>query len=45
MVRQSQQKGLVDAAKKQAIDNVTNYFEIPLRVAGLPDVKVVATFD
>lgn len=45
MVRQSQQKGLVDAAKKQAIDNITTYFEIPLRVAGLPDVKVVATFD
>jgi len=45
MVAQSQQKGLVDAAKKQAIDNITNYFEIPLRVAGLPDVKVVATFD
>ena len=45
MVRQSQQKGLVDAAKKQVIDNITNYFEIPLRVAGLPDVKVVATFD
>ena len=45
MVAQSQQKGLVDAAKKQAIDNITNYFEIPLRVAGLPDVKAVATFD
>jgi len=45
MVRQAQQKGLVDAAKKQAIDNITNYFEIPLRVAGLPDVKVVAAFD
>lgn len=45
MVRQSQQKGLVDAAKKQAVENITNYFEIPLRVAGLPDVKVVATFD
>lgn len=45
MVAQSQQKGLLDAAKKQAIDNITNYFEIPLRIAGLPDVKVVATFD
>jgi hypothetical protein len=45
MVAQAQQKGLVEAAKKQAIANVTNYFEIPLRVAGLPDVKVVATFD
>lgn len=44
MVAQSQQKGLVGAAKKQAIENVTNYFEIPLRIAGLPDVKVIAVF-
>ncbi len=44
IVAQSQQKGLVGAAKKQAIENITNYFEIPLRIAGLPDVKVVAAF-
>ena len=44
MVAQSQQKGLVDAAKRQAIVNIQNYFEIPLRIAGLPDVKVAASF-
>jgi len=44
MVAQSQQKGLVDAAKRQAIANIQNYFEIPLRIAGLPDVKVTASF-
>lgn len=44
MVAQSQQKGLVDAAKRQAIANIQNYFEIPLRIAGLPDVKVAASF-
>jgi Protein of unknown function (DUF4230) len=45
MVAQAQQKGLVNAAKRQAISNVKSYFEIPLRIAGLPDAKVVATFD
>jgi hypothetical protein len=45
MVAQAQQKGLVKAAERQAISNVQTYFEIPLRIAGLPDVKVVATFD
>lgn len=44
MVAQSQQKGLVDAAKRQAIANIQSYFEIPLRIAGLPDVKVAASF-
>jgi hypothetical protein len=45
MVAQAQQKGLVNVAKKQATANVESYFEIPLRIAGLPDVKVVATFN
>jgi hypothetical protein len=44
MVAQSQQKGLLDVAKKQAITNVESYFKIPLRIAGLPDVKVAAEF-
>jgi hypothetical protein len=44
MVAQSQQAGLVNAAKQQAIANVQSYFEIPLRIAGLPDVKVTASF-
>lgn len=45
MVAQAQQGGLVGAAQKQAIQNVQSYFEIPLRIAGQPDVKVAATFD
>ncbi len=44
MVKQAQGSGLVNAAKRQAMTNVSTYFEIPLRIAGLPDVKVVATF-
>lgn len=45
MVAQSQQAGLVNAAKRQAVVNIQTYFEIPLRIAGLPDVKVVAAFE
>lgn len=45
MVAQSQQAGLINAAKRQAIANIQTYFEIPLRIAGLPDVKVVAAFE
>lgn len=45
MVAQSQQAGLINAAKRQAIVNIQSYFEIPLRIAGLPDVKVVAAFE
>lgn len=45
MVAQAQQTGLLNAAKRQAVQNVTNYFEIPLRIAGQPDVKVTATFN
>ncbi len=44
MVAQAQQPGLINAARRQAIANVERYFEIPLRIAGMPDVKVVATF-
>ena len=44
-VAQAQQKTMVDLAKRQAGKNVTQLFEIPLRIAGHPDVKVVATFD
>ncbi len=45
MVAQAQQKGLLNAAKRQAVENIESYFSIPLRIAGQPDVKVVATFD
>ncbi len=44
VVKQAQGKVLVENAKRQARKNVASYFEIPLRVAGQPDVKVVATF-
>jgi hypothetical protein len=44
MVAQAQQPGLLDTAKLLARTNVENYFAIPLRIAGLPDVKVAATF-
>lgn len=44
LVKQAQSKGMVNAAKAQAKKNVQDYFEIPLRIAGQPDVKVLATF-
>jgi hypothetical protein len=44
MVAQAQQPGLLNAAKRQATVDVATLFQIPLRVAGLPDVKVVAAF-
>lgn len=44
VVAQAQQPGFLNAAKRQAIADVEQYFSIPLRIAGLPDVKVVATF-
>jgi hypothetical protein len=44
-VKQSQQKTMLDLARKQARENITAYFEIPLRIAGQPDVRVVAVFD
>jgi hypothetical protein len=44
MVAQAQQPGLLDAAKRQARTSIEDYFAIPLRVAGLPDVKVAAAF-
>lgn len=31
-------------AQKNAVANIQTYFEIPLRIVGQPDVKVVATF-
>jgi Protein of unknown function (DUF4230) len=45
MVKQAQGKTLVANAKRQAQTNVATYFEIPLRIAGHPDVKVVTTFE
>lgn len=45
LIKQAQGKVLVEAARAQAKKNIQDYFEIPLRIAGHPDVKVVATFD
>ncbi len=42
MIAQAQQSGLLNAAKRQATSNITSLFEIPLRIAGQPDVKVIA---
>lgn len=44
MVAQAQQPSLRTAAERQAKENIASLFEIPLRIAGQPDVKVVATF-
>lgn len=44
MIKQAQGKGLIEVAKRQARENITSYFEIPLRIVGQPDVKVIATF-
>lgn len=44
ITKQAQGQGMVEAARSQAKKNVQDYFEIPPRVAGQPDVKVIATF-
>ena len=44
MVAQAQQPGLLKDARRQAKSDIEDYFAIPLRIAGQPDVKVVATF-
>ncbi|MES2095360.1 MAG: DUF4230 domain-containing protein [Pseudomonadota bacterium] len=44
ITKQAQGKGFVEAAQGQAIKNVQSYFEVPLRIGGQPDVRVVATF-
>lgn len=44
MAAQAQEPGLLDEARRRARENVQSSFEIPLRIAGRPDVKVVATF-
>ena len=44
IVEQAKGEVLVANAKRQAEANVAKYFEIPLRIVGQPDVKVIATF-
>ena len=43
-IAQAQQPGMKQQAQKNAVANIQGYFEIPLRIVGQPDVKVVATF-
>lgn len=43
-VKQAQDAGLIAVARRRAQADVASAFEIPLRIAGLPDVKVAATF-
>ena len=43
-IAQAQQPGMKQQAQKNAVANIQTYFEIPLRIVGQPDVKVVATF-
>ena len=42
--KQAQGRMLVDLAKQQAKRNIAAYFEIPLRIVGHPDVRVVSIF-
>lgn len=42
---QAQQVDIRELAEREAKEEVERFFEIPLRIAGHPDVKVVATFD
>ena len=42
---QAQQRAMLEVAKRKARENVEEFFEIPLRIAGHPDVRVIATFD
>ncbi len=44
IVKQAQGAALVEAARRQARDNVRRQFEMALRIAGRPDVRVVAQF-
>ena len=43
-IKQAQGATLVEAARRQAMINVVNALELPLRAAGRPDLKVVASF-
>ena len=41
---QSQQATLVQAAQREAKLSVQSFFQIPLRIVGKSEIKVVATF-
>lgn len=42
---QAQQAKMRELAEREAKEVVERFFEIPLRIAGHPDIEVVATFD
>lgn len=43
-IAQAQSPSLIQVARRQAQRNIVTMFELPLRIAGQPDVRVVATF-
>lgn len=43
--KQAQDVSLVQAAQRQAKQDIQGYFEVPLRIVGHPEVKVVAAFE
>ncbi len=43
-IKQAQGATLIKAAEEQAKDNIARQFKMPLRIAGRPDVRVVASF-
>lgn len=45
ITKQAQGAAFITLARQQAKAAVEKYFEIPLRIAGQPDVRVVATFE
>jgi Protein of unknown function (DUF4230) len=45
VVRQAQQTDMRELAQREASEAVERFFKIPLRIAGHPDIEVVATFD
>ena len=44
ITKAAQDPTLVQAAKRQGAEDIERFFEIPLRIVGHPDVKVVAVF-
>jgi hypothetical protein len=44
MVKQAQQASIIAMAQRQARESVVRYFQIPLRIAGRSDLRVVAAF-
>lgn len=45
MIFQAQKPSLLNVAKPQARQKIEDFFAIPLHVAGLPNVKVAASFE